>query len=300
MDTHRAIEQSEAAESRRLALVIEYDGSDYQGFQLQDDGPTIQGEIEKALAKFTGESIRIRAASRTDSGAHAQGQVADFLTNSRHPAERFPRALNYYLPRDIVVQSAHQVPAEFHSRRTAVSRTYRYSILNRAQPSALRRRTLLWIREELQVDQMAAAARWLVGVHDFRPLAPGHPPNKSAVRQVFRWDAWREGDTVVIESAANGFLRHQIRKANSLLVQVGKGRRPATVVREALQGRHGDAGEFPPLPAHGLCLMKVTYPSWVPWASLTPLTSGTGDAASGEERDCPVNGQPFAGQRGEV
>ena len=298
METIGAIEQPEAQQPRRLALVIEYDGSDYQGFQLQADRPTIQGEIEKALAKFTGESIRIRAASRTDSGAHARGQVADFVTHSRHPLERFPKALNYYLPRDIVVQSAHQVPLEFHSRRTAVRRTYRYSILNRAAPSPLRRRTFLWIREELQVDQMAAAAHWLVGVHDFRPLAAGHPAGKSAVRQVFRWDARREGDAVVIESEANGFLRHQIRKANSLLVQVGKGRRPATIVRDVLQGTYPDAGEFPGLPAHGLCLMKITYP----FGDSSTWGAGglVGAACGGADRDCPDNGQPLDTQSGEV
>jgi tRNA pseudouridine38-40 synthase len=254
-------EQLEVRLSRRLSLVVEYDGTNYKGFQLQDGHPTIQGEIEGALTRFTGESIRIRSASRTDSGAHARGQVVDFLTNTDHPAEYFPRALNYYLPRDIVVQSAGQVPLGFNSRREAVSRTYRYHILNRAWPAPLRRHTHLWIRETLEVDKMAAAAKWLVGVHDFRPLAPSHPADKSAVRQVYRWDVWTEDDTVIIESEANGFLRHQIRKANSLLVEAGKGRRPISIVRDTLSGIPVGKKDVPVLPAHGLCLMNVSYSS---------------------------------------
>ncbi|MFQ6027956.1 MAG: tRNA pseudouridine(38-40) synthase TruA, partial [Dehalococcoidia bacterium] len=109
--------------------MVEYDGSAYMGFQLQPNQPTVQGAIETALHRFTGESLRIRGASRTDSGAHAQGQVVDFLTESPHPAATFLRALNFYLPPDIRIQSAHVMTPDFHSRRSASSRVYRYQIL---------------------------------------------------------------------------------------------------------------------------------------------------------------------------
>ena len=241
--------------------MVEYDGSNYVGFQLQRDQPTIQGEIERSLAKFTGESIRVRGASRTDSGAHARGQVVDFLTRSAHPVERFPKALNYYLTDGIMVLTSKWVPLSFHSRKNATSRIYRYHILNRASGSPLRRQTHFWVSQELQVCKMSAAARRLVGVHDFRALAAGHPPEKSAVRRVYRWDVWKEEDTIIIESEANGFLRRQIRKANALLIQVGKGRYPETIISDVLNGQLPEKGECPPVPAHGLCLMEVKYPT---------------------------------------
>ena len=114
---------------RRIALWVEYQGTNYNGFQLQLNQPTIQGALEEALARFTGERIRIRGASRTDSGAHAQGQVVDFMTGSGRPTERFPLALNYFLPEDIRVLQAKEVAREFHSRRWAMGRVYRYRLL---------------------------------------------------------------------------------------------------------------------------------------------------------------------------
>ena len=249
---------------RRLALVVEYDGTNYKGFQLQSGHPTIQGEIESGLAKFTGERIRIRGASRTDSGAHARGQVVDFLTASGHFLERFLKALNYYLPQDIKVKSATHVSLDFNSRRSATSRIYRYNILVAPWPSPLRRTTHHWVRRELLVADMARAARRFVGVHDFRALAASHPIDKSAVRTVHRWDVWQEADTVIIECEANGFLRHQIRKANSILVQVGLGNYPEslcpeTIVSECLTGEPTNGVKAPILPPNGLCLMQVKY-----------------------------------------
>ena len=247
---------------RRLALVVEYEGTRYAGFQLQANSPTIQGELEAALARFTGEQVRIRAASRTDSGAHAQGQVVDFLTESVHPLDRFPRALNFYLPVDIQVQSAHEMVEDFHSRRSAASRTYQYQILNRPSPSPIRRNTHCWIREALDVDKMDAAAQNLVGVHDFRPFSIGHPKDRSAVRQVYHWDVRRIGDTIVIDAQANGFLRHQIRRANGLLVEIGKDRAPVDAIKETLKEGSSQGRQWSSLPARGLCLNEVTYPDF--------------------------------------
>ncbi|MEK7806094.1 MAG: tRNA pseudouridine(38-40) synthase TruA, partial [Chloroflexota bacterium] len=247
-------------EPRRLALVVEYDGSRYAGFQLQSGQPTVQGELERGLERFTLATTRVRGASRTDSGAHARGQVVDFLTHSRQPVERFPAALNYYLPPDIKVQAAYRVDPEFNCRWDAISRTYRYSILNRPWPSPLRQHTHLWVKEILNVSGMATAAQSLVGTHNFRPLAVGYPEEKSATRTVLRWNVWREDDTVVIECEANGFLRHQIRRANALLIGVGKGKYPESVTREVLEGEQGELNARRSVPAYGLCLMTVKYP----------------------------------------
>jgi len=255
--------EGDGGSERRLALVVEYDGTCYQGFQLQRQRPTIQGEIEEALKRFTQVDIRIRGASRTDSGAHAQGQVVDFATAAEHPADQFLRGLNYYLPADIGIKEAYEVDADFHSRRSALTRIYRYRILNQSQPSPIRRNTHHWVRGTLDTTKMDGAAKCLVGEHDFRPLAASHPKEKSAVRRVSRWDVWQEGDTVIIECEANGFLRHQIRRANALLVGIGSGKWAESTIADSLKARLPQNWTFPILPAKGLCLMQVTYPdSW--------------------------------------
>ena len=245
--------------TRRIALWVEYQGTNYNGFQLQLNQLTIQGALEESLARFTGESIRIRGASRTDSGAHAQGQVVDFLTGCRHPAEKFPPALNYFLPDDIRVLRARQVSREFHSRRCASSRVYHYRVLARPAPTALLRHSHLWVRELLDTNRMAQAARAVVGTHDFRVVATGHPKDRSAIRTVLRWDIYRDRESIVIESEANGFLKQQIRKINGILLEIGQSKQPVEQMRWMLEGAY-DVPEIPLLPARGLCLMKVNYP----------------------------------------
>ncbi|MDA0262750.1 MAG: tRNA pseudouridine(38-40) synthase TruA [Chloroflexi bacterium] len=240
--------------------MVEYQGTNYAGFQLQAGPPTIQGELEKALAKFTGQETRIRGASRTDSGAHAKGQMVDFLTGTRHPLERFAPAMNYHLPEDIKVLEAYRVDEDFNSRRSALGRTYQYSILNRPSPSPLRRHSHLWIRECLDTGKMAEAAQLLVGIHDFRALAVGHPEDRGSVREVKRWDIEQTGDNIVIECEANGFLKQQIRKANGILTEIGRGKYPVERITQALDGAVDGS---PLLPAHGLCLISVRYPGSV-------------------------------------
>ena len=246
--------------SRRLALTIEYDGTNYQGFQLQSNQPTIQGELEKALESLTQESIRVRGASRTDSGAHALGQVVDFKVNSNLSTDQFIKGLNFYLPNDIGIQSAHDVPEEFNARRNALTRIYRFNILNLQMPSPLKRLTHHWIKEFLDIDIMCEAAKELIGSRDFRHIAANYPKEINTIRTVTRWEIWREQETIIIESEANGFLRHQIRRVNSILVNIGKGTWPKNMLRDALVVGFPLGWKPPSLPAKGLCLMKVTYP----------------------------------------
>lgn len=261
-------EAQETRAARRLALVIEYEGTEYAGFQLQANEPTIQGTIERALTRFTGESIRVRGASRTDSGAHAFGQVVDFLTESGYTTDTFVGALNYYLPADVRVIRAVEVPQDFNSRRDAASRVYQYRILNRQLQSPLWRRHCYWVREPLKIEAMNRVALALPGIHDFRPLAPGHPADRSSVRQVYRWDVapGRDfADTIVITCEANGFMQHQIRRTNAVLVEIGKGRWPENAL-EIILGRETDPSAsfqpdaIPSLPAKGLYLVEVKYP----------------------------------------
>ncbi len=257
--------------TRRLALVVEYEGAEYAGFQLQAQESTIQGELEKALYRLTGENIRVRGASRTDSGAHALGQVVDFETASSYAPETFVRALNYYLPADIRIIHAAQVDLSFNSRRDALSRTYRYRILNRPRPSAIWRRDSHWIAEPLTVEYMNQAAKDLAGVHDFRPFAPTYPADRSAVRRVDRWDvapSQDDQDIINITCEASGFMQHQIRRTNAALVAVGKGNLPVGAIHDILKDQAAGATgisieAIPTLPAKGLCLVEVKYKN--PW-----------------------------------
>src|SRR5574341_2175232 len=152
---------------RRLALLVEYDGTAYGGSQYQKNAPTVQGSLERALSRLTSEPIRVALAGRTDAGVHARGQVASFLTNSRHTAETFVRGTNALLPPDISVQAAAEVPADFNPRRHAILRWYRYTLYLRPQRSALMRNRAWHVGEELDLDAMRLAATALVGKHDF-------------------------------------------------------------------------------------------------------------------------------------
>lgn len=261
MTSQRAVD----ATQRRIALVVSYEGTQYAGFQLQADAPTIQGELEKAFNHLTGERARVRGASRTDSGAHAIGQVVDLTTRSTHGTDVVVAAMNHYLPEDIRVMTASDVPLDFHARRSATMRDYRYSIVNRPVPSPLLRRTHHAEPALLDLEAMQTATLSLLGIRDFRQIATAHPADQSAVRQVFRWDVKRQSDdpdVIIIDCAANGFLRHQIRRANAILVEIGKGRLPIHAVADALSGRPQKLRRAATLPAKGLCLRSVHYPKF--------------------------------------
>ena len=249
-------------EVRRLVLFLEYDGSRYKGFQWQAQVPTIQAEVEKAIESFTGESLRIRGASRTDTGVHARGQVVDFLTQARYTTYTFTKALNWYLPMDIRVRGAFDAPSDFHSRKDALSRTYRYTLLNSEWPSALMRDFCHWIPQCIDVAMIEGAAKELEGTHDFSRFTVSLPPERSPVRTVKRWAVWREDDLVLIESEANGFLPHQIRRTNGILLHIGSGRMPVEVIKDLISGKLSRLKHCPSLPAKGLCLMKVKYPNF--------------------------------------
>lgn len=253
-------EEARNGESRRLALLLEYDGTRYKGFQWQRDVPTIQGEVESALTKFTGENTRIRGAGRTDSGAHARGQVVDFLTAAPYTIDTFPRALNAHLPDDIRVRGVSQVDPEFDSRRSAVRRVYRYTVLNTRWPSALLRNYAHWVPGTLDLARMREAAGHLCGTRDFSALTAPLPPERSPVRRVTRWDVRGVDDRVLIDAEADGFLPYQIRRTNGVLVQVGLGKLETDITKRLTDGSLRELRNCPSLPAKGLCLMRVVYP----------------------------------------
>lgn len=244
------------ASRRRIALVLEYDGRPYGGSQVQKHTASIQGELEAALERLTGERLRIAFAGRTDAGVHASGQVAAFTTASSLPVETFVRGLNAWLPQEIAVRRAIEAPPDFDPRRHAASRTYRYTIYNAPIRSPLWRDRAWHVVEPLDDAAMQRAASSLLGRHDFAAFS--RREGVSTVRCVRRCDVERRGPLVTVEMEANAFLRHQVRRTVGALVQVGTGRLSPAAFRGLLRGRQPCAAG-PVAPARGLCLLRVDY-----------------------------------------
>jgi tRNA pseudouridine38-40 synthase len=237
---------------------IEYDGADFLGYQIQAVGRTVQGELDKSLAQVTGAAIRVDGAGRTDAGVHALGQVIAFNAIWRHTLTDLHRALNATLPHDIVVRDLKIVEDGFHPRFSALSRSYRYTIINQPWPSALQRRYAHHVREPLDVAAMRAASQYLLGSHDFASF--GQPPQgEITVREVTQAEWLVEGARLMFDITANAFLYRMVRTIVGTLLQVGLGRLAPTDVEQILAARDLTRSAAP-APAHGLCLMRVVYP----------------------------------------
>lgn len=244
---------------RRLALLLEYEGTAYGGSQYQKNAPTIQAELEAALGSLTGESIRVALAGRTDAGVHVRGQVASFLTASHHDTDTFVAALNYHLPEDISVRAAAVVPLAFDVRRQALSRRYRYTIHNSGQRPALGRRFAWQVRQPLDVAAMQKAARCLLGEHDFAAFTqPWLKARRSTVRVIQEAQVSRRGRKVYIVMEASSFLPQQVRRTVGALVQVGSGKLPMEGFCDLVRSARPGAAAFA-APPQGLCLLKVRY-----------------------------------------
>jgi tRNA pseudouridine38-40 synthase len=249
------------AAGRIVILVVEYDGTNYHGSQYQANAPTVQGEMENALQALTGKKTRIKAASRTDAGVHASGQVVSFGTDTALPLRAFVDGLNHFLPRDIAVREAFETAGPFDVRRGAVSREYRFHILNSRTPSPLRQGFACRIDEPLDAAAMDRACRALIGRHDFASFvtSAGTANMKRTVRDVFKAGVTRDGDMVVLDMVANSFLPHQVRNTAGTLVRVGLGKLTVdefySIVAAAQPGLAG-----PMAPPGGLCLVRVNYP----------------------------------------
>lgn len=257
---------------RNIKLVLEYDGTDFKGSQLQANGRTVQGELEKALASLTGlgvgERCVVSMAGRTDSGVHASGQVANFFTASRLPVETFRRGLNALLPFDVAVLTSEEVSSDFHARFSAKERTYRYTVLNRPVRSPLARRYAYQVVQPLDLPAMQAAANSLVGERDFASFAgagwgvkdsdDATADKPGTVRNLVKAEWQAEGDRLILEVAANAFLPHMIRNIVGTLLLVGRGERtPGDFARIVAVCDRRQAG--PTAPACGLSLVSVRY-----------------------------------------
>jgi len=244
----------------KIVLIMEYDGTNYHGFQLQADSPTIQGETEEAIRKLTGERTRVISASRTDAGVHAKGQVASFRTASHLSPQTFVKGLNHYLPKDIAVKAAYKVENSFNVRRNAISREYNYYILNSPTRSPLREGFYYLFTRQLDIEAMNQACQALIGKHDFASFVTCFESRlKSTVRRVYQAEVKRDGEMVVFNMVANSFLPHQVRTTVGALIEVGRGKMSIDEFYSIMEAKK-PALAGPTVPSCGLCLMRVNYP----------------------------------------
>ncbi|HEV7165059.1 MAG TPA: tRNA pseudouridine(38-40) synthase TruA [Gammaproteobacteria bacterium] len=244
----------------RYALGLEYDGTAFMGWQRQTHpGRTVQAGLEEALAKVADHPVEVTCAGRTDAGVHALGQVVHFDSEARRNLRGWLLGVNSNLPPDVAAGWIQAAPEDFHARFSAEARQYRYVILNRLTRPALGREAVTWVHQALDVERMQTAARHLLGRHDFSAFRSVDCQAKQPVRTLKRLDIHREGERVIIDVVADGFLHHMVRNITGVLLAVGDGRQETGWSREVLEGRDRTLGGVT-APAAGLSLMAVSYP----------------------------------------
>jgi tRNA pseudouridine38-40 synthase len=243
---------------KNIRIVVEYDGTRFAGWQVQKEGPTIQGELQRAIEEITGRKTLAVGSGRTDAGVHAEGQVANFHTSSPIPARKWPEALNAHLPPDIAVLSAEEAPLDFHAQYAATSKVYRYRILNRTARTALERDRCQLVKVPMDVAILKEAAGLLVGTHDFRAFGSEMSRKERTVRTILSFEVKSSGPFVEFLVHGDGFLYNQVRAMVGTLIPVGMGKRPPAWVREVLESKdRSRAGAN--VPARGLTLVEVRY-----------------------------------------
>jgi tRNA pseudouridine38-40 synthase len=253
------------AECQRVAALVEYDGTDYAGFQLQKGGPTIQGELEAGLMSITGQVTRVIGAGRTDAGVHAQGQVVHLQPVWAHPLDELRRAWNANLPSGIAIRAVVPVSPEFHARFSARSRVYRYQIYNACVRSPLSGRYAWHVERPLDAERMAQACAALLGRRDLASFGAA-PQGNNTVRTVLGACCWAEGACVYVEVEADAFLQHMMRRIVATLVPVGLGRMAVEEFGDIVSARDLSLA-VGMAPGRGLCLLAVRYdPAALSWS----------------------------------
>lgn len=256
----------------RVALVLEYDGAGFLGWQSQACGGGVQDALEAAVGAVADHPLRVTCAGRTDAGVHATAQVVHFDTTARRPLTAWVRGVNAHLPTTVSVRHAREVDEAFHARFSATGRRYRYLLLNRPQRPGLDAGRVGWDHHRLDLAQMRRAALFLIGEHDFSAFRSAECQAKSPVRTLYRLAIEVTGDLLVFDFHANAFLHHMVRNLVGSLAMVGSGRRPAEWMGEVLEGRERSRAA-PTFSPAGLYLTGVDYdPAW-------NLKVGAGDTA---------------------
>lgn len=246
---------------RNIRLTIEYDGTRFCGWQKQNARNrfrTIQEEIERSAERLFGKEIRLIGAGRTDSGVHAEAQIANFKVNSNLPLYNIKKGLNSYLPADIAIVSVEHADLHFHARFNAKSKLYRYTIVNRKVRSPLLKRYAALISFDLDIDAMRKAAKYFIGKKDFRSFQATDKKATNPIRSIKRLDIVKDFHIIRIYIQADGFLYNMVRNIVGTLIDVGRGRIRPEAVKEILSKRHRPAAGQT-APAKGLCLLKVFY-----------------------------------------
>jgi tRNA pseudouridine38-40 synthase len=243
----------------KIALGVEYDGSDFHGWQFQGDVRSVQECLEQALSSVADHTVTVHCAGRTDTGVHASGQVVHFETPAVRSERSWILGTNTHLPDDISITWAREMPQRFHARFSAIGRRYRYQIINRPFRSALWRERAVWIHHPLDDERMSRAAQGLVGTHDFSSYRALACQAKHPLRTIHRLQVARQGEMVIIEVHANAFLHHMVRNIAGVLIAIGKGDQDESWATEVLELRDRTLGGVT-APPQGLSLTGVDYP----------------------------------------
>ena len=243
---------------RNIRLLIEYDGTNYAGWQWQKNAITIHETLSKAIEQVIQEKVAIYGAGRTDAGVHALGQVANFNTTSIIPSERLIRAINFYLPRDITIKDAADVPESFHAQYCAVSKVYQYTLFNDWVRTSLNRDFCYVCGFQLDIDKMLDAAQYLIGTHDFTSFTTKAFQEKDRIRTIKSLEIKKEGKYMYFTVEADGFLYNMVRSIVGTLIEVGRGKTDVENVKDILDAKNRNLAG-PTAPAKGLCLMGVKY-----------------------------------------
>lgn len=243
---------------KRVKLVVAYDGTNYHGWQVQDNGITIEEVLNRTISELVQEDIKVIGASRTDAGVHACGNVAVFDTESRIPGDKFSFALNQRLPEDIRIQESCEVDADFHPRYADTVKTYEYNILNRRFELPTKRLYAAFCYYPMDIERMNQAAAYLVGEHDFKSFCSAGAQVQTTVRTIYAVNVTKADDMVHIRITGNGFLYNMVRIIAGTLMQVGTGLMEPEQVKEILEARdRSKAG--PTAVAKGLTLVEILY-----------------------------------------
>lgn len=243
---------------KNIKLIFSYDGSDFFGYQTQINKKTVQGSIEYAIKKVTGEDVKLMSAGRTDKGVHAESQVANFYTQSNIPGKSFMYHIRKYLPDSIIIKDSMEVDMDFHSRFSAKSKTYKYVIYNRKYMHPSLRNIYTQVIYDLDIEKMREASRFLIGSHDFKAFSKYENKPVNTNRSIDEITINRKDDLVIFTFKAESFLYNQVRIMVGSLVDVGRGHRPPKYIKEIIDSKDRlKAGMT--FSSSGLYLMEITY-----------------------------------------